>query len=92
LELALARPLNLWSYEKPNLFRLAAAYTHGIVRNHPFADGNRRTGYVIGGIFLQRNGQNLNASEEEATAAIIALASNALTEEDFAHWLQDNCQ
>lgn len=92
LESALAHPLNLWSYEKPNLFRLAAAYAHGIVKNHPFVDGNKRTGYVIGGIFLQRNGQNLNASEEEATAAIIALASNALTEEDFAHWLQDNCQ
>jgi death-on-curing protein len=92
LESALARPLNLWSYEKPNLFRLTAAYTHGIVKNHPFVDGNKRTGYVIGGIFLQRNGQNLNASEEEATAAIIALASNALTEEDCAHWLQDNCQ
>ena len=92
LESALAHPLNLWSYEKPNLFRLAAAYAHGIVKNHPFVDGNKRTGYVIGGIYLQRNGQNLNASEEEATAAIIALASNALTEEDFAHWLQDNCQ
>jgi death-on-curing protein len=92
LESALAHPLNLWSYEKPNLFRLAAAYAHGIVKNHPFVDGNKRTGYVMGGIFLQRNGQNLNASEEEATAAIIALASNALTEEDFAHWLQDNCQ
>jgi len=91
LESALARPLNLWSYEKPNLFRLAAAYTHGIVKNHPFVDGNKRTAYVIGGIFLERNGQKLNASEEEATAAIMALASNALSEEDFAHWLRDNC-
>ena len=92
LESALARPLNLWSYEKPNLFRLAAAYTNGIVKNHPFVDGNKRTGYVIGGIFLERNGQNLKASEEEATAAIMALASNAITEEDFTHWLQDNCE
>jgi death-on-curing protein len=92
LESALARPRNLWSYayEKPNLFRLAAAYTHGIVKNHPFVDGNKRTGYVIGGIFLERNGQNLNASEEEATAAIMALASNTITEEVFAHWLQNN--
>jgi prophage maintenance system killer protein len=47
---------------------------------------------VIGGIFLERNGQNLKASEEEATAAIMALASNAITEEDFAHWLRDNCE
>jgi death-on-curing protein len=92
LESALARPLNLWSYEKPNLFRLAAAYTHGIVKNHPFVDGNKRTGYVIGGIFLERNGQKLNASEEEATTAIMVLASNAITEDDFAHWLRDNCK
>jgi len=92
LESALASPLDLWSYEKPNLFRLAAAYTHGIVKNHPFVDGNKRTGYVIGGIFLERNGNKLNASEEEATAAIIALASNTITEDDFAHWLQDNCE
>jgi len=92
LESALARPLNLWSYEKPNLFRLAAAYTRGIVKNHPFVDGNKRTGYVIGGIFLERNGQKLNASEEEATAAIMALASNTLSEDDFTHWLRDNCK
>jgi len=51
LESALARPLNLWPYEKPNLFRLAAAYTHGIVKNHPFVGGNKRTGYVIGKYF-----------------------------------------
>ena len=91
LESALARPLNLWSYEKPNLFRLAAAYTHGIVKNHPFVDGNKRTGYVIGGIFLERNGHTLRASEEEAIAAIMALASTAITEDDFAHWLHENC-
>lgn len=91
LESALARPRNLWSYEKATLFRLAAAYTHGIVKNHPFIDGNKRTGYVIGGIFLERNGHTLNASEEEATAAIMALASAAITETDFTHWLQENC-
>ncbi|MDH5585140.1 MAG: type II toxin-antitoxin system death-on-curing family toxin, partial [Nitrospirota bacterium] len=91
-ESALARPLNLWSYEKPNLFGLAAAYTHGIVKNHPFVDGNKRTGYVIGGIFLERNGYQLQASEEEATAAIMALASTTITEEIFAHWLRGNCK
>jgi death-on-curing protein len=92
LESALARPLNLWPHEKPNLFRLAAAYTHGIVKNHPFVDGNKRTGYVIGGIFLERNGHKLNASEEEATAAIMSLAGNQITEEGFARWLRANCE
>ena len=92
LESALARPRNLWSYEKPTIFRLAAAYTHGIVKNHPFVDGNKRTSYVIGGIFLERNGYQLKASEEEATAAIMALASNTITEKDFALWLRENCK
>jgi death-on-curing protein len=91
LESALARPRNLWSYEKPTIFRLAAADTHGIVKNHPLVDGNKRTGYVIGGIFLERNGYQLKASEEEATAAIMALASSQLTEEGFTLWFRDNC-
>ena len=51
LKSALPRPLTLWSYEKPTLFQLAAAYTHGIVKNHPFVDRNKRTGYLVGGIF-----------------------------------------
>jgi death-on-curing protein len=92
LESALARPLNLWSYEKPNVFRLASAYTYGIVKNHPFVDGNKRTGYLIGGMFLERNGHKLRASEEEATAAIMGLASHQITETEYAHWLQANCE
>lgn len=92
LESALARPRNLWLYEQPPLFRLAAAYTHGMVKNHPFVDGNKRTGYVVGGIFLERNGHKLNAPEEEAIAAIMGLASNTITEKVFANWLQDNCE
>ena len=91
LESALARPAHLWSYENPNLFQLAAAYTYGIVKNHPFVDGNKRTGYVVGGVFLERNGHILNASEEEATAAIMGLASSQLAEDGYALWLQDHC-
>ena len=92
LKSALPRPLTLWSYEKPTLFQLAAAYTHGIVKNHPFVDGNKRTGYLIGEIFLERNGHTLKASEVEATAAIMSLASNQITEEDVALWLRANCE
>ena len=92
LESALARPRNLWLYEQLPLFRVAAAYTHGIVKNHPFVDGNKRTGYVVGGIFLERNGHKLNAPEEEAIAAIMGLASNSITEKIYAHWLQDHCE
>lgn len=63
LDSALARPQNLFLYKSPDLFALAAAYIFGIVRNHPFVDGNKRTGFVVGGIFLERNGKVLMASE-----------------------------
>ncbi len=92
LDSALARPQNLFLYETPDLFGLAAAYIHGIVRNHPFVDGNKRTGYVVGGIFLERNGKILMASEAEATAIILDLASRKIKEEELAAWLRKNCR
>ena len=92
LDSALARPQNLFLYETPDLFALAAAYIHGIVRNHPFVDGNKRTGFVVGGIFLERNGKILMASEAEATAIILDLASRKIKEEELAAWLRKNCR
>jgi death-on-curing protein len=55
---ALARPKNLAEYEKPSAFDLAAAYAAGIVRNHPFVDGNKRTGFLAAYMFLALNGWN----------------------------------
>ncbi len=92
LDSALARPQNLFLYEASDLFALAATYIHGIVRNHPFVDGNKRTGYVVGGIFLERNGKILMASEEEATAIILDLTSRKIKEEELAAWLRKNCR
>ena len=56
LESALARPLNHASYADPEVAELAALYALGIVRNHPFVDGNKRTGYVARETFLELNG------------------------------------
>jgi len=92
LDSALARPQNLYLYEAPDLFVLAAAYINGIVQNHPFLDGNKRTGFVVGGVFLERNGKSLTASEEEATAVIFALAEKKFKEEELAVWLRKNCE
>ena len=92
LESALARPRHLFSYHRDtSLFTLAAAYVHGLLRNHPFADGNKRTAFVIGGIFLERNGQVLKALEEESVAMVVGLASKTLPEQDFSLWLEKNC-
>ena len=91
LESALARPQQLISYGDPDLFDLAAAYAAGIVQNHPFVDGNKRTGFMTAYVFLARNGMQLIASEIDAVQAVIALAANELQEIDFAAWLRESC-
>lgn len=90
LDSALGRPLNLFAYEKPTIFALAASYAAGIIRNHPFIDGNKRIGFVIGAVFLERNGYELAALEEEATITTLALAASEIKESDYAAWLERN--
>jgi death on curing protein len=92
LESALSRPQHLFDYGAPDLFELGAAYAFGIVANHPFVDGNKRTGFMTAYVFLVRNGWELIASEPDATAATVALASKAMNEQDYAKWLRDNCR
>lgn len=88
---ALARPQQYFSYtEEPSIIHGAALYTAGIVSNHPFVDGNKRTGFVVGVLFLELNGYNFTASEEAAAQAVIALASGAIDEAGYAAFLSDN--
>jgi death-on-curing protein len=91
-ESALGKPKNLLSYGKPNIFDLAASYAFGLVKNHPFLDGNKRIGFASAAVFLETNGFILAASEIDATAATLALASGDLTETDFAKWLAESSQ
>jgi death-on-curing protein len=91
LRSALARPQQLLAYgHSPDIVDLATAYTAGIIRNHPFIDGNKRTGFVVGVLFLEMNGYRLTASEEDATQAILGLAAGTLDEGTFAVWLRAN--
>jgi death-on-curing protein len=91
LESALARPRQLCSYgDSPDVVDLAAAYTFGIVRNHPFVDGNKRTGFVIGVLFLELDGYRFTASEEDATEAVLQLAAGKMSEAAFAEWMRVN--
>jgi len=91
LESALARPRQRASYgEKVDVCELAAIYTGGIIRNHPFVDGNKRTGFLIGILFLELNGYRFAASEVDATRAVIELASGVLSESGYAAFLRDN--
>ena len=71
---------------------MAAAYGAGIVQNHPFLDGNKRTGFVAAVLFLETNGYAFTATEADATRATLALAAGESSEEQFARWLADNCR
>lgn len=91
LESALARPRQYYSYsEKPNIVEMGVLYTAGIVRNHPFMDGNKRTGFVIGVLFLELHGFNFKAREEDATQAVMGLAAGTIEESQYYVWLESN--
>jgi len=89
LKSALARPQQHFAYvESPDIVDMAAAYTWGIVRNHPFVDGNKRTGFVVGVLFLELNGYRFNASEEDAAQMVLELASGNLDEAGYIAFLR----
>jgi len=71
---------------------MAAAYTAGIIQNHPFVDGNKRTGFVIGILFLEMNGFVFTASEAEAAQAVLELAAGSIDETGFAAFLWDHAK
>jgi death on curing protein len=93
LESALDRPVNIAAYEEngvADISRLAAAYGHGIVKNHPFFDGNKRTAAAVFELILALNGYELTADDVAVLNAVIALADGALSERAFATWIKDN--
>lgn len=85
---ALARPKDRWAYGTPDLWELAATYAEAIVRNHPFADGNKRTAFMAAYIFLARNGHRLISPEPDATRMTIDLASGEIDAAAYADWLR----
>ncbi len=88
LDAAPARPQHLVAYEDPDVFRLAAAYAHGLTKDHPFVDGNKRLALTVAGVFLELNGFRLEATEPDAVTAMLALSTGELDEEGFAAWLR----
>ncbi len=90
LDSGLARAENLHAYGQPTVFELSAGYAFGVVKNHPFVDGNKRTGFTIAVIFLELNGETFRASEVDATIQTLALAAGELCEAEYADWLKAN--
>ena len=89
LESALFRPKNKLAYGNPSIFDLAAAYSYGIAKNHPFTDGNKRTSYVVMRTFLRLNNYDIQASALEKYEVWICLASDRLSEIELAQWIED---
>jgi death-on-curing protein len=90
LESALDRLRNLFAYgDAPSLFDLAAAYCGGLVRNHPFVDGNKRAGYLVGHTFLELNGFEFRPPEPEIVTMIMGLAAGVTDEAALAAWFSD---
>lgn len=85
---ALARPVNLVAYGKPDAAACAAAYGFGIARNHPFIDGNKRTAFVCVELFLALNGFDVTADDAACVTATMALAAGKIDEAAFADWLR----
>jgi death on curing protein len=91
LKSALARPQQHFAYAKSaDVIDMAAVYTAGIVKNHPFIDGNKRTGFVVGILFLELNGYRFAASEEDAAEAVMRLAAGDLNETGYTAFLRAN--
>lgn len=96
LDSALLRPQNLLAYADPatppDFAALAASYTLGLAKNHPFVDGNKRAAFLATGLFLYLNGYRLTASQANATLTMLGVAAGEVDEEEFAAWLRRNAE
>jgi len=88
LESALARPLQHAAYERCDLADLAATYALGLLRNHPFLDGNKRTALVTMETFLAINGIALGAGDTECVLTIEAAAAGEIDDHALAAWIR----
>jgi len=90
LESALARPLNRTGYGDPDIAELAAVYALGLIKNHPFIDGNKRSGYVALELFIRLNGLRFPISDADAVIMTLRLAAGDIAETEFIAWVRSN--
>jgi death-on-curing protein len=93
LQSALARPLNIYSYQDGDVFECAAAYAEGITRNHPFIDGNKRTAFISASVFLAENGLSLKPQQEKNHENImVEVAEKRITLPELAKYLREQTE
>ena len=91
LNSALARPQQRFAYtSNVSIFELAASYSYGLAKNHPFVDGNKRVALTIAAVFLELNNYTLDASEAETVIIFEKLAAGNLDENGLTTWFQDS--
>lgn len=93
LESALARAQQKWHYDaSTDMPSLAAAYAFGLVKNHPYRDGNKRIGFLALVTFLGINGYQLNATDADVVAEMLALADGTVSEDELAGWIRRHAE
>lgn len=93
LDSAISRAKQKYRYDRrATLFEMAAAYSFGIAKNHPFVDGNKRTAFMTGTIFLEINGYKLVALEAETTSIFEGLAGSKISEPELSTWFEQNTE
>ena len=90
IESALVRPRHKHAYGETDIALFAAAYAFGLVKNHGYIDGNKRTAFQAAYVFLGLNGLNLGASEPEVADVVNRLASGKISEPAFAQWIREH--
>lgn len=91
LESALERPKNRYFYDGvDDICALAATYGVGMAKNHPFADGNKRTAFIAMATFLVINGRALTASQEDATVTMLSVSAGDIDTDMLADWIRRN--
>ena len=92
LESALASPMQKEAYGQPDLSEMAAAYLFGVVKNHPFVDGNKRTGLAAADTFLYFNGLEMEADQEDLIQLVLLVAAGEIDEEGAAAFFRDHTE
>jgi death-on-curing protein len=90
LSSALHRPINKEAYSYSSASQLAAAYAFGLSKDHPFHDGNKRTALVVAETFLDLNGYELNADDQDCYRVIMGVAAGELNEEQLFEWFENH--
>ena len=91
LEASLNRPMHKFYYDdNVSIYVLAASYAYGLIKNHPFVDGNKRIGLVAMELFLLINGVHIVASQVEKYTLVMSVAAGKISEAEIVLWLESH--